>query len=64
MTAAIENELTEIWGDNPVLKTKIPMNLDVLNSANLFAPVTAVNEYMPAVKALKKLTREVVEKID
>ena len=59
-----ENELTEIWGDNPVLKTKIPMNLDVLNSANLFAPVTAINEYMPAVKALKKLTREVVEKID
>ena len=59
-----ENEIQAIWNDNPIFKTKVPMNQDAINSANMFAPVTLAKPYSPAARAFEKLTREVVEKID
>ena len=58
-----EEDLKSVWGDNPIFETKIPMNQDALNAANLFAPVTSAKPNSSASKALKKFTREVVKKI-
>lgn len=59
-----EKELTKIWGNNPIFKTKIPANQDAINAANLFAPVTLVKPYSSSASAFRNLVREVVEKID
>ena len=58
-----EKDLTEIWGNNPIFKTKIPMNQDAVNAANMFAPVTSAKPNSPAAKAFIELAREVVKKI-
>jgi len=59
-----EQNIQQIWNDNPIFKTKVPMNQDAINAANEFAPVTSAKPYSPAARAFEKLTREVVEKID
>lgn len=58
-----EEDLSNIWGSNPIFETKIPMNQDALNASNMFAPVTSAKPKSPAAKALNKLTSEVVNKI-
>ena len=58
-----EQDLSEIWGNNPIFETKIPMNQDAVNAANMFAPVTSAKPNSPAAKAFIELAREVVNKI-
>ena len=58
-----ELEITQVWKNNPVFETKIPMNQDAVNAANLFAPITTARPSSTAAKALEKLTKEMVNKI-
>ena len=58
-----ENDIAQIWGENPIFENKIPMNQDMLNASNIFAPVTIAKPNSEAAKALKNLTKEMVVKI-
>lgn len=58
-----ESEITKVWKNNPIFDTKIPMNQDAVNAANLFAPITTARPSSTAAKALEKLTKEMVNKI-
>lgn len=58
-----ESEINQVWKNNPVFDTKIPMNQDAVNAANLFAPITTARPSSTAAKSLEKLTKEMVSKI-
>lgn len=59
-----QRNLPEIWGDNPVFDTMIPQNQDAHNAGNDCAPVTSAYPSSSSSKALEKLTKEIIKRIE